>query len=361
MKLIPKRRKKIIVKVANARRKRNIKRCKIRLYKKLVLNGELNPTKKNNYKKQEYVKINAPSILGFSSFKSRMELVRFLNKIYRTTIKNNQKISINFSNSKNAESFGFISILSTIDRIQTIKGTSFVIGNEPLDDTASQVFHQIGLSKMLSLPNSRKVTHENVVYWKHVKGTRIEVDNAGLIIVDIINKFNIGDETSMTLYNGVTEAITNTVMHAYKNKVDDNNLHHKDKWWMFTGVKDGELVVVLCDLGIGIPASLREKHPSLVKKFFSYFHEHNDGELIRIAIEEGKSSSGESHRGLGMTEMKKFNKSIGKGELCIMSGNGGYWFFGDKDEEKTRNLIVPIVGTIVGWKVPVDTLEKMDA
>jgi len=308
-----------------------------------------------------YKNIAAPNELGCNSSNSLDCLIPWLSNLRKTTIYNNQPVFIDFRKSKKAEVVGFILLQAEIDRIKSIKGDKFIRGNSPQDPVTSQVFHQVGLSRLLGIRKNVPITSNNVIYWKHTHGTKIDSDNAGKLIVEIAKAHNLDDNVTGILFTGVGEAITNSVMHAYPDDGKNIRLYGKKKWWMFTGIKDDVLHVIVCDLGVGIPSSLKNKHPHLFEKFKSFFQSDNHSRLIEVAMEEGRSRSYAPHRGLGMIELKKFIDFTHSGRLGIFSQKGVYTYVGDGKEniERSRNLKDSIMGTVVAWSVPLDALPSI--
>ena len=101
---------------------------------------------------------------------------------------------------------------------------------------------------MLGIKDSIEISDENVIFWNYISGTQIDAEKAGRLLMKLAIKYGLNDEDSENLYNGVTEAITNTVMHAYGDMKSVSNRKKEDKWWMFTGIKDGDLNAVVCDV-----------------------------------------------------------------------------------------------------------------
>jgi anti-sigma regulatory factor (Ser/Thr protein kinase) len=75
-------------------------------------------------------------------------------------------------------------------------------------------------------------------------------------------------------------------------------------------------VLVIGDLGIGVPAHIRNAHPQLTK----------DDDAIREATKEGMTGTGSPRRGVGyqyVIDALKDSK-VRKGELRLWSGNGRF-------------------------------------
>lgn len=357
-KISPEQRRRLII-ISLKREKRN----RVSKNKKLLKNRAKSGNDYRRIDRVNYCTILGPEILGCSTIESRNALVSWLTKLRETTIRKKRPVFIDFRMSAKAEVVGFILMQAEIDRIQSIKGKSYVRGNSPNDPIAAQVFHQVGLSSLLGIKGDIPITDKDVVYWNHTHGTKIEGDKGGKLIVEIAKAHDLDDSITDNLYNGVSEAITNSVMHAYPDdrSEDVRYLYGKKKWWMFTGINEDILHVVVCDLGIGIPNSLKHKHPDLYEKFKSLFRYKNHSKLIQVAMEEGRSRSDEPHRGLGMVELKNFINFTHNGKLAIFSQKGGFLYFGDGGEniERLRNFKGSMMGTVVAWSVPLETLSSI--
>jgi hypothetical protein len=342
------------LRISKKRKKRN-KRSK---EKKIRRNRRRSSSDYREIGNINYKTISGPNELGCHSSDGMNCLLPWLAKLRVTTVNQDQPVFIDFSKSKKAEVVGFILMQAEIDRIKSIKGDNFIRGNSPKDPVTAQVFHQVGLSKLLGIRENIPITDKDVVYWKHTHGTKIDADKAGKLIVEIAQLHNLDDDVIDILFTGVGEAITNSVMHAYPDDGKNTRFYGKKKWWMFTGINENMLHVIVCDLGIGIPSSLKNKHPDLFQRFKYLFKSENHSELIEIAMEEGRSRSEQPHRGLGMVELKKFINFTHNGHLGIFSQKGVYVYQGDGKEniERSRNLKDSIMGTVVAWSVPLDAL-----
>ncbi len=345
------------LRISKKRRKRN-KRTKD---KKKYRNRIKSHSYYREFESINYKTILGPNELGCSSSDGMNCLLPWLYKLRRTTINKNQPVFIDFSKSNKAEVVGFILVQAEIDRIKSIKGNKFIRGNSPKDPVTAQVFHQVGLSDLLGIRENIPITDKDVVCWQHTHGTKIEADKAGKLIVEVAKMHSLNDSVTDILFTGVGEAITNSVMHAYPDDGTHTHLYGKKKWWMFTGIKDKILHVIVCDLGVGIPSSLKNKHPDLFQKFKSLFKSDNHSRLIEVAMEEGRSRSYQPHRGLGMVELKNFIDFTHSGRLGIFSQKGVYVYEGNGKEniERSRNFKDSIMGTVVAWSVPLDALPSI--
>jgi hypothetical protein len=173
------------------------------------------------------------------------------------------------------------------------------------------------------------------------------------------------------LYDAISEAITNIVHHAYKdeNLLDRHSIHN---WWLVaasTILDDSRrrLQIVVYDQGASIPRTLPswDRYPLLKRKlteFLSFLvgsdidtnpeDARYDGDAIRLAIEVGRSSTDEGHRGKGLDQIVKALELCQSGTVAIYSRQGE--FRQTKGEPpQSVNRAVPMVGTLVSWDLTI--------
>lgn len=339
-----------LIRLTYKRTKRHLKRAEKKKFLKCI-NCDGTLPSKNKYKYKSRIRIQGPQTLGIRDQYSRKKIIIFLRKLIRITLENRHRAHIDFTHSKNAEAFGMLRILAEVDRIRTRVGKNTITATPPNDPLALQVFHQIGLAKMLKIKRKTTITSKEVAYWNYIHGNAIEGDKAGRLILNIANEYGLDEPAAESLYSGASEAITNTVMHAYP-QANGN----QGNWWMFAGIKDSSLTVIICDLGIGIPVSLKTKRPRFTQRIKDLITNKKDSKLIEIAMVEGKSISDKSHRGLGMVELKKLITTIGKGKLTIMSNKGIFFYEGEEQRINFFDHETSINGTTVGWNIPIESL-----
>ncbi|MBV5334698.1 MAG: hypothetical protein JZU49_02710 [Sulfuricurvum sp.] len=337
-----------LIRFTRTRTARHLKRSeKNRIRKCLKCNG----TVPVNAKSKHRIRIIGPQILGIRNSTSRRCLSRFIKELSNITLKNKQRAHIDFTHSRDAEAFGMLRMLAEIDRILKTKGKKTITATPPNDPVAAQVFHQIGLADILKIKRKPIITSTEVNYWHYIHGNAIEGDKAGRLILTLASEFGLDEQAAESLYAGASEAITNTVMHAYPQTPLE-----KGNWWMFAGIKESNLTVILCDVGIGIPISLKKKREHFTKRIVDLIANQTDSKLIEIAMTEGESISNKAHRGLGMVELKKLITTIGKGNLTIMSNKGILFYQGEDQKTEIYDHRTSINGTTVGWIIPIESL-----
>lgn len=159
------------------------------------------------------------------------------------------------------------------------------------------------------------------------------------------------------LHSGVTEAITNVTHHAYPKSM---RFSEEDKKWYLGGGYDHktkDLKIVFYDQGIGIPRSLPtskvwERVLEALSKF-SAAERKKDEVMLKAAMELTRTSTGESDRGRGLSDLLEFIKQRGQGYLSVISLRGSYRFEIDRNQSNTKSARSksPLLGTLIIWKV----------
>ena len=174
------------------------------------------------------------------------------------------------------------------------------------------------------------------------------------------------------LYNALTEATTNVQHHAYPpaSKIPEP----MQRWWLFSLTelaqpgKDGVLYLAFYDVGIGVPESMRqclsgifEKGTAAVQSLLASFGvtdgKGQDGQLLKLAVEHPRTSTGLPFRGKGLPEMKEFAAATPGGRLTIISGHGQYSFRADFQKAAAVKCDRGILGTLILWNLPLSWKE----
>ena len=183
-----------------------------------------------------------------------------------------------------------------------------------------------------------------------------EEEYAGKLIKEVERVFRtekIEGHLRTPLYAGLTEAIINANHHAYSKK-DAGKLHCR--WWISASVnrQTREIRVVCYDRGRTIPGTIQASEEK-VKAYgvFSLFQ--NDHEIMRLAMEEKRTSTGNPHQGLGLSELRELIDSSQQGALSIYSGKGLLKYSkssgSEKGDLKSSPLLERIAGTLVEWSI----------
>src|SRR5579871_126049 len=225
----------------------------------------------------------APEIFTLSG-KWREPVLSFLSDL-KAAIIANQPVRIDFSKTKRMIADGTLLFFATLDRFFPLYDPKRLIKcNYPKDNIVEQVLQHVGIFGLLHKKHRNFVHHETVKYWCTASGARAE----GAKIGRLSEHYEGSIVTPLTgkRYDGIIEAMTNSWHHAYQTLESRRvgNLEVGPRWWMFSQVRGGMLNVSFCDLGLGIPNSLRnsDKWRDAVREFIRHgTNRFSDASLIQ--------------------------------------------------------------------------------
>lgn len=218
---------------------------------------------------------------------------------------------------------------------------------------------EMGFFELLGIdrPPSNDTINKNTTFLQFTSGHKVEGSKAKELREKIESTIGTILENKMHLYEGLTEAFTNTKQHAY-----NPNPKPFDKWWTTAAYKkdDNKLIVSMYDRGKSIPKTIHKyKKWGDIQSYLSADLLKDDAHLIKAAMkvsyeDEGKTRTKhqESHRGKGLKQLLDFIKDNGR--LTIISGKGRC-VFSIKNEklviEEIKSLKYPLQGTLIEWEI----------
>jgi hypothetical protein len=204
---------------------------------------------------------------------------------------------------------------------------------------------------------------ENVRHWHHATGEFAE----GNKLQNLIERYEGRLAPSLTsgLYDGIVEAMTNCVQHAYPreavgpwraDRIPADVAKGCRSWWMFSQERNGKLTVVFCDLGVGIPVSVKDpaKWPqqALASILGTLRLASPNASLIKAATELYKTRTGRTYRGKGLPDILDVVRTGKSGHLSITSNSGVYRYDAASGNETMYDIGVSIMGTLIQWTIP---------
>ena len=230
----------------------------------------------------------------------------------------------------------------------------------PKSRRVREVLKQIGFYDLTGDTSSTVPARQDVVYWRQAKGK--DQSGADLRLIEVVaERVNTEHGSNLilqSLWRGVTEAVANSVEHAYKHpRLDGFQGLAETKWWVFTQVKDGVFFVCVCDLGCGYQATIGETiSEKLRAEIASLFRGKNrDAIAIETAMAFGRSSTGEGHRGLGSRDAISVLERHQDGDLVVISNTGTVHYQyvrGFLTKRSQTGLGFSVNGTILWWRLP---------
>lgn len=215
----------------------------------------------------------------------------------------------------------------------------------PLNDLVEQMLQQVGVLQKLGLEARKEISHADVKRWHYFTGKNVQADKMDPFMDELASI--ISNEAQQGLFACVTEAMTNVKHHAYGQGTEGG------PWWMFATISENRVFVAMYDRGATIPSTLLAKpefSDLLTGKIFK-IRKNRDAKLILAAV-GGRTSTRQSYRGKGLSEMLTFTSSLPSSSLGIYSRKGFFGFNnGHKQPESSGYLDWPVDGTLILWMI----------
>lgn len=281
-----------------------------------------------------------------NNYKFRNDLLTRIEEIH-SYAKQHKKICLDFSSTKQIFSHAMLLLYAELHNLKNIYPNIKFSCKKSREMRVNHVLRQLDLFSLFNTHYPKIKFYKNVDYWKTSSG-KFAIEDS---YQEIFPKNNILDEeTSENLYSACNEATINSVNHAY---IDERKLSpvlkDKEAWWGFSEETDEYLSVSICDLGVGIPATIPSTNKAFKEIFKELFDKENHGEIIARAIENYESRTKEKHRGNGLKTIANFAKNNNNISLAIYSSKG----IVDIQNKNTtnHNCKKAIQGTIISWKI----------
>ena len=301
--------------------------------------------------------LKAPAVFGLQQAHPRSLLLRFIRDLRNATLKWKCKVWIDFRDTRQMQPAGTLLFAAELDRIRRASDCRTLVRCfYPTDNVVEQVLQHLGLLELMKRRPRATISADNVRYW------RVESDNVadGRHAEKLATEYKrlFADAGRNRMYDGLVEAMTNCVQHAYTHqRRDGTGLETDRRWWMFSEERDGKLSVAFCDLGIGIDRALSTgERWSLdhVRQIVTSLGRKNPiSRYIKAATVVGRSGTQQSHRGKGLQDLKNVIGSVDNGWMQILSNEGSYRFSAHDKSERLKDFHDSILGTLILWRLPV--------
>lgn len=245
---------------------------------------------------------------------------------------------------------GAVMLMAEVDRVSHGQSAATYQLFRPADPVVHAVMCQIGVfSTKADIPEAKR---DDVRHWRSATGVLSEGEKGGSMLQAY--KGRLADNLTSDLYAGIVEAMTNTVHHAYPDGEGEKLRKFIGKrWWALSQERDNELTVAICDLGIGIPRSLPKSatfKSATVRAIWTKLGlDKSDASAIEVALELGRTSTGQAGRGRGLSEIVEAANLSEGGRVLISSNKGVFVSTGGK--AKGHNHSHSIRGTLIHWTV----------
>lgn len=321
-------------------------------------------------------KIIAPAFLDIYSKRNHDKLIKFIieieDKARQISGSLTKKLHICFRDTYMITAAAGLLLLARVENLKTnYPNIKYKISRPPVQrekksydkrHIVDSVLNRIGFYSLIGLPKRVMKELPNVKCWEVIRGQLVESEEAGGLIERITEKLQVDFND---LYRPLIEAMSNSVEHAYRDDLyDKSKLSYKNKWWCFAAVIDNRLSLLICDLGVGIPKTLKvtqgEGFIAWVKNKLSS-NLSSDSDYIQAALEVRKSATLLGYRGKGGMDLQSIIDFHNDSTLRIFSNCGSYKYRNAVPGTKPYNKWdgqVSIEGTIIEWNIPLQPKES---
>ena len=278
----------------------------------------------------------------------------------------NWPVMLHFDNVHKIEPAATLMLAAEIERCRKLRpyvGGLIVNGTYPPDTDVFLQLREMGFYKLIGVPDREEVpdnreTSRRPRFLNFFTFDTVEsVVAAQLTELVSVGAFAISEKLKGRMTGAVKEAMGNAVEHAYMTPGYYPTLD--GRWWCAAYVDPmmGEMMIILYDQGVGVSGTLDADLFDLIRSIVTTRSWRlSDGYMIAAATELYRTSTGQSGRGRGFRDMKKFVDSCDDGELRVLSNSGSYRYM--KGGEQISDESLSIGGTLVEWRVrhgqPVD-------
>lgn len=325
-------------------------------HKRYLLNKQRYSLKKKK-RKNFYLIENVIAPENMNLNENYKETVAFFNELRFICEKTKKRFIIDFKHLKKISPAAALAFTAEIDRIKRIKcfKRMRVIDFQKWNRNIKLQLRDMGMFTLLNVNNlPASFLHEDNdsedYYIPFQSGDMASGEDALRLQSLLSTLIEVSVPSPKVLQKSLTEAMTNSINHAYPDNYIANSPLKKRLWWMSASLNVNRrvLTIMFYDEGIGIPNSLPRTYPEFVKSLGGLIND--DAQLIRAATKVRRTSTGQKTRGKGLKDIKDYITSSHDGMLKIFSYRGEYKYLSD-GKETVINRDLALNGTLIQWKV----------
>lgn len=276
--------------------------------------------------------------------KDRRYWIKSVNSIIRNLKPNisgkNKEIDINIQETITKEDFTPFHIVLLSCLIEYIERSGYIVAFDAGDDELVEfIFNEVKMHRYINNSTTAYVQEKdksNLNLWKIVDNRAKEYS---IVITEYLQR---------TYFKGLDiSGFQNSLDEIYANVAD----HSKSKGIAFSYIKydqsEEKIHFAVCDLGLGIPTTLRAAIPEI----------ESDGMALRRALDVGVSARTNKHNmGFGLDNVLSNLKDGGM--MRIVSNNALLFCQENKNNIKTYSLDFNFKGTLIYFDISINSFEK---
>lgn len=306
--------------------------------------------------------IDAPRKISLTE--NREELIKFCVGFRDLLKEGRDNVRINLTDVEDVDGPGLLYFVAHVYTEATLRKRR-VNGNYPKNKEVLAIMQDLGFFRMVGAqePLAPREEGERFRIMEFRTGKRVLNSEIGVLQDRLINHISdVEDDVAPAIYEVMVEAMQNVIDHAYRD--DDNRLRKfvrhtlVDRWWVaaFLDRQDGRLLFMMCDLGAGIPITIRDtvrKGKAVITRAADAIGivRLDDADYIEAAVMDGLTSTGKAHHGRGLRKMRRTTDRFPESSLSIFSRKGSFWYSSAQEKPRTKRYQDSLDGTMVVWSV----------
>ncbi|MDP3655169.1 MAG: hypothetical protein Q8R67_26215 [Rhodoferax sp.] len=314
-------------------------------------------TRHGNWKtKTQWVDCTVPAEMDLGQ--NRNESCDFVRTV-REKVLAGSRLRLVFDDCKTIKLSALVLLLAQIHKLRLEFSADHITGTYPENARLERLLTQSGFFKLLKVKSRPKEKTQSkltrfIVFKSDQRPNSSEIP--------LLRSELLGDDLQMPsliakrIFRALSEAMTNVNHHAYKTKsIRVGSVG--GRWWMVASLsaKTRLFTLAFYDAGVGIPKTLPRKYTmEKIRGVLSLLPgiAPDDGQMIRAAMELGRTRTESTNRGLGLMDLTKLIDAAGSGAMHIHSRNGSYSYTPNKQVHSNHSGFVE--GTLIEWQLPID-------
>lgn len=292
-----------------------------------------------------------------------------LSTLRENVLQRNRRVMVHFAHVRVMDPPSALALAAEIHRARNLVSPDAVAGTYPGSRAIYDLLHEMGFFRLLDIRDADGIpaptpSIDRPIFLPFITANKVEAQLADQF-VDIIEKRLIPMNALARgkLVGALIEAMSNTYDHAFPEGGSAGNM--KNRWWLSSSLDlvNKEVRVMFFDHGVGIPGTITmSKYESIVSALagmadFTFKLDPSDGEKILAAAQLYRTSTGQSGRGRGFRDMKRFVAACTDGELRVLSNRGRYSYVRDRESNGDEHR--SIGGTLIEWRFRHDKAVEM--
>ncbi len=287
------------------------------------------------------------------------QTLRFFND-FSAMVRSHKNVKLVFEDTAEISSECLVYLVAQIHKLRLQYGGNSVTGTYPKSKKVERLMTDSGFFKVLNVrPREIKPTGRNSTRYLECltdtkpSGPKIKSMRQSLLGDDL----QMPKVVKMKVFRALSEAMLNVSQHAYQAKKGTRARRIKGRWWLGAQLsrKTNSFTLTFYDAGAGIPKTLPRKYPmEMIRQWLSVLPgvRPDDAQMIKAAVELGRSQTEKSHRGKGLMDIHKLIQQVGEGCLTIYSRQGRYRY--ENANATSKNDKFAIEGTLIKWDLPLN-------